>query len=718
MQRRVLPTQLVSLIHHVELNQAGWNDKAIQRLLIAAVWMSSTPTTLDRALDFLSTELRVRIGRARAARQVTALSKSGVLLHAFGGSLKLSESAVRGFEAELHEAERIQASARGKFAGILSENCPDVDASQTWSHFNSALLHPMVQEIGASTLGIVSGQREAMELSRLDSFLQQYPPSCRWALSKSIREFIDPRDAEVRQFLLRLLTAHFMVEAISLRKETIEAILATANPVFDIYLDTNFVFSVLGLHDNPANDAAKALVALVAQISPQMQARLMVLPSTLDEARKVLHAAASGLGLQTYPPRLAKATLEAGLMSGISRTFMSAAANSPSPLSPEEHFRPYAANLSALLQSHGIAVAQADLREIMADDEVQLDVDEQLHFEQTKFLESAKGRDQLEHDIVLWHYVHDQRPPRPESPASARSWVVTIDYRLLGFDSFKVNSIGDLVPVCLHPTSLIHMLTFWIPRTQEFEEALVSSMQLPFLFTEFDEEAEKVSLRIVSALARYEGADTISPDGIQAILLNEALRERIANESGQEAQVALIRDAIVQEKRVTEEKLTAAQLRVGALSAELTEKQESVGELSAALGRAVNSLEQERMQRETLSAQLASLQSAIAADRASTTRRVFTLLWAGILLGAVAAANVLAAKGNDAFPSVPPVKLHALSTSLTLLLWLLAAHFFASRTRAVKESRFWWSLNRLRRWIFGTLLVAILANAIWYFISM
>jgi hypothetical protein len=40
MEKLQLPMELVSLVHHIELNKAGWWDVAVQQLLLAAMWIS------------------------------------------------------------------------------------------------------------------------------------------------------------------------------------------------------------------------------------------------------------------------------------------------------------------------------------------------------------------------------------------------------------------------------------------------------------------------------------------------------------------------------------------------------------------------------------------------------------------------------------------------------------------------------------------------------
>ena len=43
---KLLPTEVAALVHHVELTRAGWWDKAVHRLVLAAVWLADKPLTV------------------------------------------------------------------------------------------------------------------------------------------------------------------------------------------------------------------------------------------------------------------------------------------------------------------------------------------------------------------------------------------------------------------------------------------------------------------------------------------------------------------------------------------------------------------------------------------------------------------------------------------------------------------------------------------------
>ena len=102
------------------------------------------------------------------------------------------------------------------------------------------------------------------------------------------------------------------------------------------------------------------------------------------------------------------------------------------------------------------------------------------------------------------------------------------------------------VVMCLHPTELVSMLQFWVPRREKFEKAIIGNFRLPFLFREIDSESEKVSLEILRALSLYEGSSELSNEMISEILTNKALRQKIKPSNTIETNAEILKDELTQ----------------------------------------------------------------------------------------------------------------------------------------------------------------------------
>lgn len=215
--------------------------------------------------------------------------------------------------------------------------------------------------------------------------------------------------------------------------------------------------------------------------------------------------------------------------------------------------------------------------------EVVDDILARFEFEKSKYKDRAKTYEKLEHDIVLWHFVAGKRPVRVESPLEAIYWVATVDYHFLGFDYFKRRSSGNQVPVCLHPTALIQLLQFWLPRTPQFEEAILGSLRWPFLFQDFDPAAERVTIRILETLARFEHVDELSREVVTSVLVNQALRQKLAVEGDVKKQIELVKEALLEENEKVRSALASAAEEAERLKREVKEKDDQIVRLSGLL---------------------------------------------------------------------------------------------------------------------------------------
>jgi hypothetical protein len=247
---------------------------------------------------------------------------------------------------------------------------------------------------------------------------------------------LNPKDPAVRSYILNYMNSFFFLEASSLREETLNriSILGATKPIFIVFVDTNFLFSILDLHENPSNEAALLLKELVETISEYVSVKLYVLPITIDEAKKTLIAYQQNLKSLRLTPNLADASHNMGL-SGIVQKYIEESRKIFSSLNAELYFDPYIKDLISIIRSKNLEYFNENIDKYKTKQEVVDDILGQMEFEKVRYKTTPKTYEQMEHDMVLYHFARDKRPSRIESPADAKYWIVTVDFRFLGFDS-------------------------------------------------------------------------------------------------------------------------------------------------------------------------------------------------------------------------------------------------------------------------------------------
>jgi hypothetical protein len=660
----LLPTEVAALVHHVELNRAGWWDKAVHRLVLAAIWLSDHTPSTDEIWTTLEREFRLNLSKTKLSSALGSLESHGMLIKISDASYRIPEQQRSIFEKEIADAERIASNAQACFVTLVTKIFADLDApGVVWRTFESEFLTPLINEVGANAYRLIAGEQMVVNKNLADRFLSRFLPELHPKLSELIKVFLDPKKEEVRAYIGRMLHARFCVDASGLPEGVIQKLSAAVGKQsrFRIFVDTNFLFSLLELHENPSNASARELQNLISQLKSNPQVELFITSCTIDEAKSSIASAKFQLSGVPAGRNFTQAALQVGF-SGMAERFLSERLQRGGNLSAEDWFDPYLKDFIPIARGKGIELFNEKLDSYAVRQDVIDDIHLVTEYEKKNFEPSRrKSYEKLAHDMILWHFVTDKRAAYIESPIEAEEWILTVDFRLIGFDEHKQRKKGAKIPLCLHPTSLVQLLQFWVPRTKEFEEAVLGSLRLPFLFQEFDVDAERTSLKILKGLGRFEGSDEISEQTITHVILNEGLRSRLKSDQHEEAEIALIRDALVEEVKAqaAEEANKSQQLHnrvkerdaaLIALDAKTQAKEEKIAELKAKVGVEETRSKAVRAQLTTQSAEINTLKSKLTQIEESKKQQRALFGYFGLLAVVVLVAGLAASLVDGLLP--------------------------------------------------------------------
>lgn len=281
--------------------------------------------------------------------------------------------------------------------------------------------------------------------------------------------------------------------------------------------------------------------------------------------------------------------------SGILKKYFERCIAQKAMISLDDYFDPYLTNFTVSIRKKGLEIFNDKrLADYSTNQKVIDDLLEQTQYRLNRFKEAQQQKkhseleiqyterrieDKLNHDIQLWYIIKDKRP-YTDSPKDISDWIVTLDYGLLAFDRYKQKvDKGVKVGICLHPNDFISMLQFWVPRTENFENAILGNLRLPFLFKETDVEGEKVSVKILEALSFYEGSEDFSSEQITEILTNNAIRQKIKPTNTVEDNAELIKEEIFKKYEETTQKLKEEESKNISLSETVSNVKEQVNQL-------------------------------------------------------------------------------------------------------------------------------------------
>lgn len=574
MSSRSLSSEMVSLIHHVELNESGWWKKAIGQVIKGTLWRAGIALTFEELIVQMKRELSVAVAEELIRDQIGKLAEQGAV-SIIGQKYKLAEFV----RSELNEisilAEKEHQECHDIFVKACELHVSDLCADQVYAEFSRCLLKS-VRVAGANLFHLLADGMLERDVDWLVPFLAKYGEQHQEGLKVVVTSFFAPGNSSCRKQVLRLLTAHFFAEASQLSVATLMAIESKRKKrSIKIVLDTNFLFSILQLHENPGDESALSLVEIAKQSDNNFNIVLYVLPSTVEEAQNVIVSQIRQLQNIRTSQAMSRAVSTQQITS-IAKKFFDAAGKSPG-LTAEAYFAPYIEDMRTVLAGKNIKILDAHpslyrVRQDVLDDVV----DETKKQEAELPVAKHKSYETLLHDAILWHAVKDRRSVNDNSLFEVEYWAVSIDWKLIAFDRQKRISNQTSLPVVLHPSNLIQFIQFWIPRSQDLDDVLVDSLKLPLYFQSFDPEDERATMKILDSISRFEDVADFSESTIKVLLTNKALRKRLKSEgASNEESFDLVRSELESINDLAASKLVASSAALRAAELQLESERES-----------------------------------------------------------------------------------------------------------------------------------------------
>lgn len=716
-----LPPHLVSLVHYVELSKAGWIEKAQDLIVLAVLVDKSKGVSYSDILTDVNSRLSAPLGQAQLRQIIGRLLKDGSLIEVENEYVRLSQDAAETIRENMEKSAALEQVVKEEFEDLFSDILSKTDI--TWQMFRDEFLAPLVIDLGAQSYSLLTGNKASVrDAATFLEFVDRVNEEHRAQLSSLISEFLDPEIASTKSFVLRMLNAAFVAESLSMSSSVIEEVMKRTKErlKLQVMCDTNFIFSLIGLHENPADDVVDALHHLVDDLKDKINIQLYILPVTVDEARRTISGYESRLSGMALPSNIAKAAYE-GIksISGITLKYLQSAANSTTYLSATDYFGPYFDNLLSICRDNGIELYNESMDKYAMDQSVIDDVIDQQEYEKNvKLPDRQKSYEKLLHDVSLWYFVRRKRPDRLDSPVDAIYWVATLDHSLLRFDRFKVKTGASDTVVCIHPTVLLQLLQLWIPRSVHLESALMDSLR-PVIPHIFDREAEGVTIRILRSLSRFEGASDISIQTIGNILVSEAVRTRVQKAQDEEEETEIIHSAVAEENKALDSRARKLHADNVELSGVVRRQKKTIRQLRGKIQEIKEAteeksrdweekLDQERNARVILDKRLYKLED----SRRKAKAWQIVVLWSIVVTLILASAGMLVSAWISTVLPVRPWLIWILIILVALGGGGATMDIITQASTDISETKFALSLRKASRFLWGSVILAIVIGIV------
>lgn len=367
-----------------------------------------------------------------------------------------------------------------------------------------------------------------------------------WAFQMFVRS---PSPAQ-RTYLASLLNTAFYMTVLTLDPEA-SALVQERIAGHRVYLDTNFLYALLGL-GGTATETLSA--ARILELTKDMGYEVVVTRWTVDELKTSLRAAERRISRLPMPRQdLAELmTLKSG-ESDITKAYWMRYKNTG--IRPKDFFEFYA-HVESVLEQHGIKVNNEGR---VAVDQNRAAVDQQLVL-LDRFI-GDRDKDDLvkEHDVKHRLLVERLRGDGNLTFSNARFWFLTRDSKLPRYAMATLDGHKVELPFCVGTSAWVQVMRAFTPRTEDFDKSLVELLSTPYLRYRG---GPGVSPRVVDAVVgrvdAYKGA---TPKLAAEVLADTALTESIASAKDEAEQDAQVENAFVVKSEELRERAEASERR-------------------------------------------------------------------------------------------------------------------------------------------------------------
>jgi hypothetical protein len=291
---------------------------------------------------------------------------------------------------------------------------------------------------------------------------------------QALPEFIRTPSPDQRRFLSSLLNISFYMTVLTI-DPTAKKLVKEQMTGHRIYLDTNFLYAVLGGAPTEEVYSSRRLV----QMSRDLGFEFAVTPWTMDELRTSITRSRREIQAQQafIRPELGEAMLRTSGDKGFNRLFWQAYTHSKTQpkdvFDRLDHFEHELAGYGIEEMDEGCtAIQQQDVR--IRDYSSLLNSERWPH---------QKDWIVLEHDAKSRLLVERLRGTSNVRFSNARFWFLTYDATLPRF-ALRVPDNGDQVPelpFCVSPSAWVQIIRALTPRTDDFDRTVVDLLTSPFV---------------------------------------------------------------------------------------------------------------------------------------------------------------------------------------------------------------------------------------------
>lgn len=386
------------------------------------------------------------------------------------------------------------------------------------------------------------------------------------ALRRAVHAFCATPSPELRRYMSQMLDATFTFFVLR-APDAAEHYFRDRLTPLSIFLDTNVLFEIFGLHDQQG--AATEMLDLVKQSG--FPFKVYVHERSVREFKQTLNACEDRIKARRYTPELSRAALKTVDLPSIDRRFHEL--NAESMIDPEAFVARYS-DVGSLLRNRNVEIWRDSGADVMVKGDL---INRYGDFLAANRPDGPKGYNVLDHDMEVWLSVDSQRHDA-DTALDAGALLLTNDTWLYRFDWRELRQGG--VGAVVLPAQLMAVLRPFAAHPADFDSRFLASLAVPEFGSAYVDFTDTTQ-RVLSYLATFKD---LPSETAAHVLRNEMMMSRLQNvsEDSNEFREQIESAVILENTRLAEES--------GAIQAELVETRRLLSEKELAAEREKQSL--------------------------------------------------------------------------------------------------------------------------------
>lgn len=556
------------LAHLVALSSTGKTKAVIAGMIEASLAATGGLADADAVAAVVRDRLQVAVDFQEVQVALSDLMIDGRVIRDLGrGMLVLTPQASASIAERTASALALEGAVRAQWLDVTRAEAglSGVTDDMLWGAI-CGYLRRVYRQYGALGAQMIDAGIPAAEIDNASSLRMLKAASdeagltveCIGPLRAAVRSFATAPSAELRRYLLGLLDATFTLYALSVPASTARYLREGLGDL-DVFLDTNILFDIVGLHPDNPTTSTRVLVFIRENAFPF---NLWVHERTVREFRGTLDACKSRITSRHYSPALSSAMLQTLDLPAVDRRYHEL--NAEAPIDPATFIDRYY-DVPELIRPYGVKIWRESDRD---DEAAYVRAKGELFAEYEAFLtsgreEGTKTYHVLDHDMTVWlatrEFHHDGA-----TALDSGSLLLTNDTWLHRFDWRVLRRDGP--PTVVLPAQLLQVLRPFSKIGRDADDAFLAGLAAPDLLVARVDFTETTQ-HLLSVLATYRDLPT---ETAAAVLRNQLVTAQLQNVSidGDEAR-ELVDAAVVMENRRLVEEHQARDEQLAALRGEL-----------------------------------------------------------------------------------------------------------------------------------------------------